>query len=306
MNFHRPGGGACAARSPWTDERIDALKTLWGRGLTARQCAVELGGGITRNAVIGKAQGHDLTHAWAGNVVDLCPVGALLSKDFLNKARAWELDRTASVCPNCSQGRAIKLQACGADDVLPLKNLYVANNTARDFGGKRQSTLTEDGSGLDLICGIQESTFFENRIDGSTSAAQYGLQLRNGFPPSLPFSPKFVTQNNTFTRNYFRSGFGGPGCIGGFTCSLLLRGGRVRRLVLRQPGRAVSTVLRVRLGARRGYGCSPDERRDCQQSTHGAAALPRALRLKLGTRIAFHFRTGPWGYRHTRSSAGGG
>jgi NADH-quinone oxidoreductase subunit G len=55
-------------------------------------------------AVIGKSPGHDLTHPWAGNVVDLCPVGALLSKDFLNKARAWELDRTASVCPNCSQG----------------------------------------------------------------------------------------------------------------------------------------------------------------------------------------------------------
>lgn len=55
-------------------------------------------------ALIGKAPGHDLTHPWAANVVDLCPVGALLSKDFLNKARAWELDRTASVCPNCSQG----------------------------------------------------------------------------------------------------------------------------------------------------------------------------------------------------------
>jgi NADH-quinone oxidoreductase subunit G len=55
-------------------------------------------------AVIGKFEGHDLTHAWAGNVVDLCPVGALLSKDFLNKARAWELDRTASICPNCTQG----------------------------------------------------------------------------------------------------------------------------------------------------------------------------------------------------------
>ncbi len=55
-------------------------------------------------AVIGKFEGDDLTHAWAGNVVDLCPVGALLSKDFLNKARAWELDRAASVCPNCTQG----------------------------------------------------------------------------------------------------------------------------------------------------------------------------------------------------------
>jgi NADH-quinone oxidoreductase subunit G len=55
-------------------------------------------------AVIGKFEGEDLTHAWAGNVIDLCPVGALVSKDFLNKARAWELDRTPSVCPNCTQG----------------------------------------------------------------------------------------------------------------------------------------------------------------------------------------------------------
>jgi NADH-quinone oxidoreductase subunit G len=55
-------------------------------------------------AYIGKFEGRDLTHAWAGNVVDLCPVGALLSKDFLNKARSWELDRTASVCNGCSQG----------------------------------------------------------------------------------------------------------------------------------------------------------------------------------------------------------
>jgi NADH-quinone oxidoreductase subunit G len=55
-------------------------------------------------ALIGKFEGADMTHPWAGNVIDLCPVGALLSKDSLNKARAWELDRTASVCPNCSQG----------------------------------------------------------------------------------------------------------------------------------------------------------------------------------------------------------
>jgi NADH-quinone oxidoreductase subunit G len=55
-------------------------------------------------AYIGKFEEKDLTHPWAGNVVDLCPVGALLSKDFLNKARSWELDRTASICPNCTQG----------------------------------------------------------------------------------------------------------------------------------------------------------------------------------------------------------
>ena len=55
-------------------------------------------------AYIGKADGDDLTNVWAGNVVDLCPVGALLSKDFLNKARTWELDRAPTICTGCSQG----------------------------------------------------------------------------------------------------------------------------------------------------------------------------------------------------------
>jgi NADH-quinone oxidoreductase subunit G len=55
-------------------------------------------------ALIARFEGSDLTHPWAGNVIELCPVGALLSKDALNKVRAWEVDRTASVCTGCSQG----------------------------------------------------------------------------------------------------------------------------------------------------------------------------------------------------------
>jgi len=38
----------------WTEERIDQLKRLWGQGMTASQIADELGG-VSRNAVIGKA-----------------------------------------------------------------------------------------------------------------------------------------------------------------------------------------------------------------------------------------------------------
>ena len=38
----------------WTDERIDRLKELWSQGITASQIADELGG-VSRNAVIGKA-----------------------------------------------------------------------------------------------------------------------------------------------------------------------------------------------------------------------------------------------------------
>jgi GcrA cell cycle regulator len=39
----------------WTDERIEQLKQLWEKGLTASQIADKLAGGISRNAVIGKA-----------------------------------------------------------------------------------------------------------------------------------------------------------------------------------------------------------------------------------------------------------
>ena len=38
----------------WTDERVELLKKLWADGLSASQIAGELGG-ITRNAVIGRA-----------------------------------------------------------------------------------------------------------------------------------------------------------------------------------------------------------------------------------------------------------
>ncbi len=38
----------------WTDERVERLSTLWLEGRSASQIAAELGGGVSRNAVIGK------------------------------------------------------------------------------------------------------------------------------------------------------------------------------------------------------------------------------------------------------------
>ena len=39
----------------WSDDRVEVLKKLWGEGKTAAEIAKELGEGVTRNAVIGKA-----------------------------------------------------------------------------------------------------------------------------------------------------------------------------------------------------------------------------------------------------------
>ena len=77
-----------------------------------------------------------LDHAWAGNVVDLCPVGSLLSKDFLHKARAWELDKTASVCTGCSQGCNVTLDLRDSTvvRVRPRPNLEVNRYFICDHG----------------------------------------------------------------------------------------------------------------------------------------------------------------------------
>jgi len=87
-------------------------------------------------AYIGIDQDERLEHPWSGNVVDLCPVGSLISKDFLHKARAWDLDKTASVCPGCTQGCNIMIDT--RDDVVvrlrPRANLDVNRHFICDTG----------------------------------------------------------------------------------------------------------------------------------------------------------------------------
>jgi len=51
--------------------------------------------------------GFPLDNKLAGNVVDLCPVGALGDKDFLYQQRVWFLKREANVCSGCAAGCSI-------------------------------------------------------------------------------------------------------------------------------------------------------------------------------------------------------
>jgi NADH-quinone oxidoreductase subunit G len=46
---------------------------------------------------------------YSDNVIDICPVGALLSRSFLHKVRVWYLKPTPSVCPGCERGCAVNI-----------------------------------------------------------------------------------------------------------------------------------------------------------------------------------------------------
>ena len=53
---------------------------------------------------IGLFPGHDLSNKYSGNVVDICPVGALTDRDFRFQVRVWYLDTAKSICPGCARG----------------------------------------------------------------------------------------------------------------------------------------------------------------------------------------------------------
>src|SRR3954469_10600281 len=54
--------------------------------------------------VLTTAPGHKLDNPYSLNTVDVCPVGALTSKDFRFSMRVWELYTTPSICPGCATG----------------------------------------------------------------------------------------------------------------------------------------------------------------------------------------------------------
>jgi NADH-quinone oxidoreductase subunit G len=53
---------------------------------------------------IGLFPGATLENKYSGNVIDICPVGALTDRDFRFQVRVWYLDSARSVCNRCARG----------------------------------------------------------------------------------------------------------------------------------------------------------------------------------------------------------
>ena len=55
--------------------------------------------------------GLPLDNPLAGNVADICPVGALLLKDYMHTTRVWHLSHTESACTECASGCSLTVDA---------------------------------------------------------------------------------------------------------------------------------------------------------------------------------------------------
>jgi len=129
-------------------------------------------------ALVRGAEDHSLdADPYSDNIIDLCPVGALLSRPFLYRARVWYLKPTRSVCPGCARGCAVqiwhrkpewKLHAldprCNVaiERVTPLENrqvngLWICNkgrDLAQIFERPRAEQAMQKGVAVDLAAAI--------------------------------------------------------------------------------------------------------------------------------------------------------
>ena len=87
-----------------------------------------------------------IMHNYAGNLADVCPVGALLSHDFRFKMRVWFLEATDSVCPGCSTGCNIFIDHRDgeAQRLRPRRNVEVNKSWMCDVGRKEYKEIAID------------------------------------------------------------------------------------------------------------------------------------------------------------------
>ncbi len=89
--------------------------------------------------------GEQLDNPYSMNVIDICPVGALTSREFRFQARVWEMSSTESVCPGCARGCNINIWVRN-NEILrqtPRLNMAVNKEWMCDFG--RLETKNEVG-----------------------------------------------------------------------------------------------------------------------------------------------------------------
>jgi NADH-quinone oxidoreductase subunit G len=89
--------------------------------------------------------GKPLANDWSAGAADVCPVGALTTREFRFRSRVWYLRKTPSVCPGCNIGCNISIE--NKDSVvyrfLPRLNPEVNDYWLCDYGRFLSESLNE-------------------------------------------------------------------------------------------------------------------------------------------------------------------
>ncbi|MDE3075015.1 MAG: (2Fe-2S)-binding protein [Chloroflexota bacterium] len=85
---------------------------------------------------IGVLEGETFDSPFSGNTIDICPVGALTSRQYRFRSRPWDLRRTPSICVGCGVGCNVQLHSREGQvkRMVPRENMDVNNEWLCDHG----------------------------------------------------------------------------------------------------------------------------------------------------------------------------
>jgi NADH-quinone oxidoreductase subunit G len=148
-------------------------------------------GGIMELGMVGRGEHSEITSfvgrsvesELSGNMIDICPVGALTSKPFRYAARTWELARRRSVSPHDSLGANLVVQVKGDEvmRVVPFENEAVNECWISDRDRFSYEGLnSEDRLSLPMIKNADGSWREASWSDALQAVAQGLTHVRDG------------------------------------------------------------------------------------------------------------------------------
>jgi NADH-quinone oxidoreductase subunit G len=144
---------------------------------------------------------------YIGNVVDICPVGALTSKDFRFRQRVWFLKSAESVCNMCSTGCNVRVDH--KDGVVyryvPRRNAEVNKSWMCDYGRDSYRGQQEDRILAPLVhdgTALREAEW-DDALDRVAAATRDAIAADPASVAVLA-SPRQTTEANWLARRYAR------------------------------------------------------------------------------------------------------
>ncbi|MCU7496200.1 MAG: molybdopterin-dependent oxidoreductase [Ignavibacteria bacterium] len=116
--------------------------------------------------------GEELDNPYSLNTTDICPVGALTSRDFRFKARVWDMSKTNSICTGCARG---------CNDEIWVKNNIVLRLTPRFNKEVNSYWMCDEGR-------LNTFKFINNqRVDGP-HIRRNGQIVKTGYDEAVAFT----------------------------------------------------------------------------------------------------------------------
>ena len=114
-----------------------------------------------------------LENDYSMNVADVCPVGALTTKDFRFKARVWDLDERPGVCTGCSNGCNVHIGVHRGAVVryTPRRNDEINDTWLCDFGRMSYKQIGAPDRITEAACRTAEGTWIAADADAAIARA---------------------------------------------------------------------------------------------------------------------------------------